>query len=252
MDWHLELNDMPFDAIKTGKKTRETRTKVPHNMTPYEEMKPDDNIIFTRKTDKEKMICEILGVRHYPDVASMFDAEGQDNCMSYDASRDEAIASYDQLRDYTEGIKQYGIWAIEVNTLQTFFITQYPDINILLEDLLFQIKEILGERLVGFYLWGSLVWGDFDYGISDIDLLAATKTDLTEDEANHLKIMHEEFVEKYKEWNDRIEIAYMSLDALKTFKTKRSPIGIISPGELFHLKDAGDVGALQLIGGKLS
>lgn len=117
MDWHLELNDMPFDAIKSGKKNRETRTKVSHNMTPYEEMKPGDRIIFTRKTDKEKMICEILGVRHYPDVASMFDAEGQDNCMSYDAPRDEAIASYNQLRGYTDGIKEYGIWAIEVKPL---------------------------------------------------------------------------------------------------------------------------------------
>lgn len=114
MDWNLELNDMPFDAIKSGKKNRETRTKVSHNMTPYEEMKPGDRIIFTRKTTQEKMSVDILGVRHYPDVASMFDAEGQDNCMSYDAPRNEAITSYDQLKGYTEGIKQYGIWAIEV------------------------------------------------------------------------------------------------------------------------------------------
>lgn len=117
-DWHLELNDMPFDAIKSGKKSRETRTKVPHNMTPYEEMKPEDRIIFTRKTDQEKMICEILGVRHYLDVASMFDAEGQENCMSYDAPRDEAIASYDQLRNYTEGIIENGIWAIEIKPVK--------------------------------------------------------------------------------------------------------------------------------------
>lgn len=119
MDWHLELNDMPFDAIKRGKKSRETRTKVPHNMTEYEEMKPGDRIIFTRKSDKEKMVCEILAVRHYPDVASMFDAEGQENCMSYDAPKEEAIASYDQLRGYTDGIKEYGIWAIEVKPIKT-------------------------------------------------------------------------------------------------------------------------------------
>src|SRR3989344_243317 len=241
MDWYLELNDMPFDAIKRGKKNRETRTKVPHNQTAYEEMKPGDKVIFTRKTDKEKMIVEILGVRHYPNVASMFNAEGQDYCMSYDAPRDEAIASYNQLRGYTEGIKEHGIWAIEVKPLKvSFYITKYPEINNLLEDLLSQIKEALEDKLVGLYLWGSLVWGDFDYSISDIDLLAATSTDITKNEAEKLKKMHEDFVKKYTEWDDRIEVAYISLDALKTFKTKRSQIGIISPGEPFHLKDAGD------------
>src|SRR3989344_7329639 len=96
MDWYLELNDMPFDAIKKGKKNRETRTKVPHNMTPYEEMKPGDRVVFTRKTDQGKMVVEILGTRHYKNVAEMLDAEGQDNCMSYDAPR-KAITSYDQL-----------------------------------------------------------------------------------------------------------------------------------------------------------
>jgi len=96
---------------------QETRTKVPHNMTPYEEMKPGDRVVFTRKTDQGKMVVEILGARHYKNVAEMLDAEGQDNCMSYDAPRDKAITSYDQLRGYTEGIKQYGIWAIEVKPI---------------------------------------------------------------------------------------------------------------------------------------
>ena len=84
-------------------------------------IKEGDKVIFTRKTDKEKMIVEILGVRHYPNVASMFNAEGQDYCMSYDAPRDEAIASYNQLRGYTEGIKEHGIWAIEVKPLKVSF-----------------------------------------------------------------------------------------------------------------------------------
>ena len=48
--------------------------------------------------------------------------------------------------------------------------------------ILSSIRGVLGERLVGLYLYGSLVTGDFDYDISDLDLLAATTSDLNEQE----------------------------------------------------------------------
>ena len=50
--------------------------------------------------------------------------------------------------------------------------TAYADINELLEILLTSMQKILGEKLVGLYLYGSLVIGDFDPAISDIDLFA--------------------------------------------------------------------------------
>lgn len=61
----------------------------------------------------------------------MFDTEGQENCVSYDAPREDAIASYDQLRGYTEGIKQYGIWAIEVKLIKTFTNKEKEDLGLL-------------------------------------------------------------------------------------------------------------------------
>ncbi len=41
--------------------------------------------------------------------------------------------------------------------------TPYADINELLDQLLSRIQAILSERLIGLYLFGSLVTGDFDY-----------------------------------------------------------------------------------------
>lgn len=117
--------------------------------------------------------------------------------------------------------------------------TQYEQLNKLLNLLLSQMKDILGEKLVGLYIYGSLVWGDFDYEISDIDLLAAISTDLNEKEFNKLKQIQDEIVKEYKKFDNRLEIAYMSLSALKTFKIQRSKIAIISPGEPFHIKEAG-------------
>jgi predicted nucleotidyltransferase len=51
--------------------------------------------------------------------------------------------------------------------------TPYADVNQLLEQLLSSLQTILGKKLVGLYLYGSLVTGDFDHECSDIDLLAA-------------------------------------------------------------------------------
>jgi hypothetical protein len=51
--------------------------------------------------------------------------------------------------------------------------------------------------------------------------------------------MHGAFVAQHPAWTDRVEIAYVSQTALRTFRTQASPIGIISPGEPFHCKEAG-------------
>src|SRR5689334_18419057 len=107
--------------------------------------------------------------------------------------------------------------------------TNYPHINRLLADLLARMQAILGDKLVGLYLYGSLVTGDFDDTVSDIDLLAAITDDLTEPQFSALQAMHHQFVADYPERQDRLEIAYLSLGALQTFKTQSSPIGIISP-----------------------
>jgi predicted nucleotidyltransferase len=117
--------------------------------------------------------------------------------------------------------------------------TLYPEINNLLDMLLARMQAVLGKRLAGLYLFGSLVWGDFDYEASDIDLLAVTTTGIDDNEFTQLEKMHNEVAGLFPAWYDRIEIAYQSLEALRTFKTVRSPIAVISPGEPFNLKEAG-------------
>lgn len=114
----------------------------------------------------------------------------------------------------------------------------YPHINEFLNNLLTQMRSILGDKLVGLYLYGSLLTGDYDDNLSDVDLMAALMTELTDTEFDALKKMHEGFAQNPR-WDNRFEIAYLTLHTLKTFKTERSDIGIISPGEPFHYRDAG-------------
>ncbi len=117
--------------------------------------------------------------------------------------------------------------------------TPYANVNALLERFLAELRTILGEKLIGLYLYGSIVTGDFDPTCSDIDLLATLTADIDEKEFAALDAMHQGLIQEYKEWEGRIEIAYLSERGLKTFRTESSPIGIMSPGEPFHIIEAG-------------
>ena len=115
MNFFIDVNDRPFQAIKSGKKTIETRTFVEGYESPdYRKMKKDDLLTFENNETKEQLTVVIQGVRHYSDVAALFDAEGQEKCMSYSAPLNEAIDSYNELTGYTKGMRENGIYAIEI------------------------------------------------------------------------------------------------------------------------------------------
>lgn len=98
---------------------------------------------------------------------------------------------------------------------------------------------MLGVKLLGCYLFGSLVTGDYDPGVSDIDLLAVLSSEVDDAEYLALRDMHQDFARTHPRWDNHIEVAYLSVEALRTFRTESSTIGIISPGEPFHHKEAG-------------
>jgi predicted nucleotidyltransferase len=117
-------------------------------------------------------------------------------------------------------------------------LTTYDEVNDLIEVLLFRIRSILGKKLIGMYLEGSLVLGDFDLKTSDIDLLAAISADIEDDEFEALRRMHAAIAAERRDWDDRIEVCYISVDALRSVKSRTSQIVNISPGEPFHRTEA--------------
>lgn len=127
-----------------------------------------------------------------------------------------------------------------VNTAISSESIQYPIVSEYTETLLLEIQKILGEKLMGLYLYGSATAGDFDSNLSDIDLLAVISDRLTKNEFIGLEEMHNKFAIKFPEWKDRIEVTYATQEGLKSFRDKRSEIAEISPGEAFHFKDAGN------------
>jgi hypothetical protein len=114
--------------------------------------------------------------------------------------------------------------------------TGYEQVNDLLAELLTGIQSVLGEKLVGLYLTGSLALGDFDLQVSDIDLLAALKSEVDDAALARLEAMHAGFVQRHPEWRDRIEVCYVATDALASVRQPHSVVNI-SPGEPIHRRE---------------
>ena len=98
---------------------------------------------------------------------------------------------------------------------------------------------MFSERLLGLYVYGSLVWGDFDERLSDIDILAVLSTEVKENDLQKLTELHAEVTVCYPEWDDRIEVQYACKEGLQTFREHESTMANISPGEPLHIVRAG-------------
>lgn len=72
-------------------------------------------------------------------------------------------------------------------------------------------KRLLGDRLIGLYLGGSLSYGDFVPERSDIDLQAVVRDPLTEDEIRSAEQLHRDVERRYPEWASRVECSYVPL-----------------------------------------
>jgi predicted nucleotidyltransferase len=103
-------------------------------------------------------------------------------------------------------------------------LTAYPDVNEILNLLLSRVKEILGDQVIGMYLFGSLANGGFDQH-SDIDVLVVTKAEISEDAFSALKEMHKQINKIDSPWAIQLEVSYIPQKALRRF----DPANILHP-----------------------
>ena len=95
---------------------------------------------------------------------------------------------------------------------------KHPSVGGLLTRLVDGQTQALGVNLVGTYLFGSVVTGDFEPGISDVDTVAVVLSDLTATQLAALERLHRDIVEEMPQWEDRVEVVYLSSLALATFR----------------------------------
>lgn len=109
------------------------------------------------------------------------------------------------------------------------------DVEVVLARLLEGVSGGLGDDLVGLYLFGSVATGDYEPGISDVDTVAVLRSDPTAAQLAALGRVHGGIVDQMPEWEERVEVVYLSTRALRDFRTHRSAAARISPGESFHV-----------------
>lgn len=114
-----------------------------------------------------------------------------------------------------------------------------PAVVRVLEELGEAIQSVAGPSLIGLYLFGSLMDGDFDPRVSHIDLIAVLADTPSKELAARLRRMHESLARANPDWDDRVEVVYISKEGLATCRTDITSIAVISPGEAFHVVRAG-------------
>lgn len=104
-------------------------------------------------------------------------------------------------------------------------LTPFPAANHLIDRLLAEQRAVLGARLAGLYVFGSLAVGGFDPRTSDVDCAAAAASDLTPAERGALAAAHRRLFDSGLPLAGRLECSYLPLAALR----RHDPSGACYP-----------------------
>jgi hypothetical protein len=101
--------------------------------------------------------------------------------------------------------------------------TPYPAVNVALRDFLASAQAILGPRLCGMYLVGSLAVGDFDPATSDLDIIVVTDSALSDGQITALRGWHTRFGASDAPWAERLEAIYIPQADLRSSASGHYP-----------------------------
>jgi hypothetical protein len=92
--------------------------------------------------------------------------------------------------------------------------TPYPELNVVLRELVAGVRGALGRDFVGASLQGSLAVGDFDLD-SDVDFVIATASELSDTQVLALQDLHGRIYDLDCAWAQHLEGSYFPTDILR-------------------------------------
>jgi predicted nucleotidyltransferase len=122
--------------------------------------------------------------------------------------------------------------------------TQYPEINKILDLLLSSANIVLGNQLVGMYLYGSLSSGDFNLETSDIDFLIVTTSSLSDKTIADLESMHHHIWKSGLKWASKLEGSYIPKRDIRRHDPRSGPCPTVNEGQ-FYLDQRGSDWIIQ-------
>jgi hypothetical protein len=111
--------------------------------------------------------------------------------------------------------------------------TPYPEVNRGLQALLEQVRLILGEQFLGFYLYGSLAQGDFNLQRSDIDFVVLTHEALSSEKIEELRTMHARLEKGDLPWVQKLEGAYLPRAVIRGHDPAHPPVPTLNEGRFY-------------------
>lgn len=111
--------------------------------------------------------------------------------------------------------------------------TAYPDVNEVLDLLLSNAKEILGDQFVGMYLYGSLSSGGFNPETSDLDFLVVTADSLPEEKVAALESIHQQLWSGGRKWAAKLEGAYIPQNLIRHHSANGASCPTINEGRFY-------------------
>jgi hypothetical protein len=117
--------------------------------------------------------------------------------------------------------------------MKTISPTPYLDVNEILNLLLPNIKEILGDQFIGMYLYGSLSSGDFNPQTSDVDFLVVTTETLSKEKIAELESMHQGLWANGLKWASRLEGAYIPQNDIRQHDPNNASCPTINEGKIY-------------------
>lgn len=108
-----------------------------------------------------------------------------------------------------------------------------PDVRAVLDRLSTDQARVLGSALVGRYLFGSVATGSYLEGISDVDTVTILRDDPNEAQFESLAELHGRISWDLPTWKDRVEVVYLTSEALVASLVRPARAARISPGEPF-------------------
>lgn len=111
--------------------------------------------------------------------------------------------------------------------------TPYPEVNAVLDLLLTEARTVLGDHLVGMYLYGSLSSGDFDLKTSDVDFVIVTDDFLPDDLIAQLEAMHQRIAASGLKFAKKLEGTYIPRGAFRRFDPAMPPVPSLNEGRFY-------------------
>lgn len=112
----------------------------------------------------------------------------------------------------------------------------FPEVAATVQALFTGVQAILGLRLYGFYLHGSLALGDFNPATSDIDFVAVTTGPIPDETVATLTAMHARLSAGASKWGRELEGSYIPLAALRRHDLENAIYPHIERGDMLRVE----------------